>query len=391
MSLHVLAHHMASKGRGPDSMLVHMTPGEVKSLQKMAEKLGGSLTINPETGLPEAGFLDKLFKAALPMIAGFALGPAGFGLMGALGAGATVGGITALATGSLSKGLMAGLGAYGGAGLGEAFMGAGTNALTNAGLANYGDTLAAQGLEAGTQAYGDAASKLALESQAAASQAPMMEKLGAGFNAVTKDPAAMWDFAKANKNPLMASGLAFAAGQEPAKLDIPTTTQPAMIRPMHSTSRLRNPNEKGFNPSGSVTGARNYFETNYTVPEPYLAASGGIVALADGGMTDEQLSSIGTYLATNPSASDLSAAMQQFGVSQSDVDLARSRMAPAANAFTQAQSGNTVIPGAGEWWTTPEGGERYRQQQEDEQRRREEYLTATQQLRSATGQSAFLC
>jgi hypothetical protein len=32
---------------------------------------GGSLTINPQTGLPEAGFLD----AVLPMAAGFALGP----------------------------------------------------------------------------------------------------------------------------------------------------------------------------------------------------------------------------------------------------------------------------------------------------------------------------
>jgi hypothetical protein len=110
------AQQTQSKGRGQDTMLVHMTPGEVKGLQALAMSQGGSLTINPQTGLPEAGFLSSI----LPMVAGFALGPAGFGLMSsALGASAVVGGLTGLATGSLKKGLMAGLGAYGGFGLGE--------------------------------------------------------------------------------------------------------------------------------------------------------------------------------------------------------------------------------------------------------------------------------
>jgi hypothetical protein len=52
MSLHVLADHMASKGRGPDSMLVHMSPREVAGLHALALKHGGSLTVNPDTGLP---------------------------------------------------------------------------------------------------------------------------------------------------------------------------------------------------------------------------------------------------------------------------------------------------------------------------------------------------
>jgi hypothetical protein len=115
------AQQTQSKGRGQDTMLVHMTPGEVKGLQALAMSQGGSLTINPQTGLPEAGFLS----AILPMVAGFALGPAGFGLMSSLGAGATVGALTGVATGSLKKGLMAGLGAYGGAGIGEGLIGAG--------------------------------------------------------------------------------------------------------------------------------------------------------------------------------------------------------------------------------------------------------------------------
>ena len=54
MSLHTLANHLQSAGRGEDKQLVHMTPGEVEGLQAIAMAHGGSLTINPETGLPEA-------------------------------------------------------------------------------------------------------------------------------------------------------------------------------------------------------------------------------------------------------------------------------------------------------------------------------------------------
>jgi hypothetical protein len=116
------ARQAQSKGRGQDTMLVHMTPGEVKGLQALAMSQGGSLTINPQTGLPEAGFLSSI----LPMIAGFALGPAGFGVMSSLNAGLAVGALTGIATGSLKKGLMAGLGAYGGAGLGQGLVNAAT-------------------------------------------------------------------------------------------------------------------------------------------------------------------------------------------------------------------------------------------------------------------------
>ena len=137
------AHKAQSAGRGQDTMLVHMTPGEVKGLQALAMAHGGSLTINPETGLPEAGFLSSI----LPLVAGFALGPAGFGVMSSLGAGATVGALTGIATGSLKKGLMAGLGAYGGAGLGEGLIGAGNVTApvttgTEAGLTSAADMAA---------------------------------------------------------------------------------------------------------------------------------------------------------------------------------------------------------------------------------------------------------
>jgi hypothetical protein len=100
-------------GRGEDKMLVHMTPGEVGGLQQLAMAHGGSLTINPQTGLPEAGFLSKL----LPTILGIA--GAAFGLpTWAIGLGVGAG-QTAL-TGDLGKGLSAGLQAFGGAGIGQA-------------------------------------------------------------------------------------------------------------------------------------------------------------------------------------------------------------------------------------------------------------------------------
>lgn len=112
--LSVLANPMAqqlqSMGRGDDKMLVHMTPDEVSSLQGLAMATGGSLTINPNTGLPEAGWLGKL----LPTILGAALAATGVGAPLAAG---IVGAGQFARTGSLKKGLMAGLGAFGGAGM----------------------------------------------------------------------------------------------------------------------------------------------------------------------------------------------------------------------------------------------------------------------------------
>ena len=148
MSLALAAQHLAARGRNGDSTLVHMTPGEVAGLQALAHLHGKKLTINPETGLPEAFSL----KSFLPMIAGVALnaflpgaglavGSALGGLGGAAGTGILVGGGTALATGSLQKGLMAGLGAYGGAGL--------AGGLTNAGATQGLNAASAEATAAG--------------------------------------------------------------------------------------------------------------------------------------------------------------------------------------------------------------------------------------------------
>ena len=122
MSLQHAAKHLEKHGRNGDTVLVHMSKGEVKSLNDIAMAGGGHLTINPHTGLPEASFLKRM----LPTIIGAGLAATGVGApMAALMVG---GGYTA-ATGSLKKGLMAGLGAYGGAGLSGSLMQAGASSV----------------------------------------------------------------------------------------------------------------------------------------------------------------------------------------------------------------------------------------------------------------------
>lgn len=124
-----MAQQLQSMGRGEDSMLVHMTPNEVNSLQGLAMASGGSLTINPNTGLPEAGWLGKL----LPTILGVGLNfIPGVGPL--MAAGLTAAGTTAV-TGDLGKGLMAGLQAYGGASLSGAIAPAATGTATGAAAA----------------------------------------------------------------------------------------------------------------------------------------------------------------------------------------------------------------------------------------------------------------
>jgi hypothetical protein len=65
MSLKHLADELAARGRYGDTELVHMSKGEVAGLQQLAQSAGGSLTINPDTGKPEAFFLAALLPTLL--------------------------------------------------------------------------------------------------------------------------------------------------------------------------------------------------------------------------------------------------------------------------------------------------------------------------------------
>ena len=107
-----IASVLADQGRYGDSMLVHMNPAEVQGLASLSPT--GSLTVNPQTGQPEA-FLGMILGALGSLSAGTGVA-ATLGLSGlssaALGAiGSGLG--TFIQTGDLKKGLLGGLTGYG--------------------------------------------------------------------------------------------------------------------------------------------------------------------------------------------------------------------------------------------------------------------------------------
>jgi len=334
MSLHKFAEQVAANGRGDDSLLVHMTPDEVRKLQQFAEANGTTLTINPETGLPEAGFLSDLFKAVAPIALGAFLGPAGAafggGLMSAGMAGLTVGGITTLATGSLSRGLMAGLGAYGGAGLGESLMSAGTGAGMTEALAgsSTGNLGQAFGDVAATQGSSGQAFNEFLKSGANPATMSASELASSGLKAAASDPMA---FAKQNFGNLTAAAAPIMAGaMVPTTTKLPEPRDAGLIRqmafninpdtgkpdPLYGMREMTPVKASEFG-NKTFQGQRDLFYQQN--PNPYELgvgslnrapqqttpmAGGGIVALAGGGDY--------TTLTKDSSADDIASAYKQF-------------------------------------------------------------------------------
>ena len=81
-SIASIANQVAAKGRGGDSTLLHIQPGELAGI---AALLGEKLTINPETGLPEALSWKKLLGAVGLGAAAALTGGAAAPLLGAIG------------------------------------------------------------------------------------------------------------------------------------------------------------------------------------------------------------------------------------------------------------------------------------------------------------------
>lgn len=136
---------IASLGRYGDDTLVHMNRDEVQGLQALAMAQGGSLSINPNTGLPEAFSLKGAFKKFLPTIVGGALAATGFGAPAAALAGGLAGAATS--KGNLLEGFaMGALGGFGGAGFANA-----------AGLGAAGGAGAGAGADAAGAGIGEAA------------------------------------------------------------------------------------------------------------------------------------------------------------------------------------------------------------------------------------------
>lgn len=280
MGLHNTAHYLKSHGRGEDTELVHMTKGEVKGLEDLARAKGGSLSINPSTGLKEAGFLSDI----LPTVVGAGVGIATANPM--LGA-AVAGGLGyATSGGNLNRGIMAGLGAYGGAGLYGGLEAAGASALAPQGV-EAGNAAVAQAFGGGIDGISSMeeatnlvrAGKLdetAYRQIADTFSQGYSSALGGSSNAFLtglKTPSAYGQ----NLAPLSALGIAALGnfGSTSNQSSINPNPNPGYIRP-YTFSQTRNPN---FGQPGQP-----YFIQKYTAQPIVPANQWGTTQLPTSGM-----------------------------------------------------------------------------------------------------------
>jgi hypothetical protein len=244
---------LANRGRYGDTTLVHMTPGEVQGLSSL-----GQLTINPDTGLPEA-FNMKALIPAIAGIAGSILFPPAAAALGA----------ASLGTGFMGAAIGSGLGSA----AGSLAIGKSPGDALLSGLMSFG-TGAVMGGLGGTPAFGDAAGA-ALPSSASA--VPISPELGT---------AADWGFSATTGQPLTTAGtpLAGSAGVTQKTFEL---TEPLAA-------------EKGFLgfgakpeiPAGQVPRseiiARDFQPADITIPEragqvfskPSTYATAGLTALS---------------------------------------------------------------------------------------------------------------
>ena len=305
MSLEVAAKHLAAHGRGPDDQLIHMSGKEVAGLQALAMAAGGSLTINPKTGLPEAGFLDDL----LPTIVGAGLVYFSGGTIDPMTAGAIVGGVETARTGDVGKGFMAGLGGYGGAGM-------------------------VGGLAGGAVPAGSGA-------------AGFQDAVGAGASDFLSNPsvAGLGGY----KTLGMATAPAVMGAMQP-KLNAEPDDTPQMIRPYTYNYNAQTPSNMigaQYQPTGQDTSERQYFNPSYTALPPYQAANGGIIALAGGGMPVEQMSN-NAAMGTNTMYPMANTATSSFATpyqAPQSTNMLANMVAPSGGGAVNAMSGEPSMQG----------------------------------------------
>jgi len=338
MSLPAIAKQLEAKGRHGDTKLIHVSDSELKGLHALAEAHGKKITINPETGLPEA----FSFSSLLPTIIGAGLSIASGGALSPLMAAGIAGAGYGVATGSLQKGLMAGLGAYGGAGLAEGLAGVGAGAAPTppVGTApaavpnvtvptpqvaafdpsqisavnpttgvNNAFTGGSSGIQNGLNAnqsqllYGTPptiSTNIPTSTAIANTPAPsMLDTASSQFDKVSGGVSKLYqggweptkEFLGANK---MNIGTALAPvltdAMTPAPAGPGTPTDKGTIRPYAFDYNKTNAEAQNVNPifdgSTASTAEKTYFTPTYTAKETFPAARGGIVGMALGGQVE---------------------------------------------------------------------------------------------------------
>jgi hypothetical protein len=197
MALHSTAQGLATLGRHGDSVLVHMQPQEVAGLQALAKSQGTSLTVNPNTGMPEAFNLGGFFKSLLPTLVGGAASMipgmqfASYPLLTGILAGAATGALTN--EDPLMGGLMGGLGGYSGAGI----MGAGKAAAGAMGSAEAAKSAAVGGGSSGLATGGGFIPGATSGADLAYNNAMMASQAGGAANSAISGASGAMDVEKA--------------------------------------------------------------------------------------------------------------------------------------------------------------------------------------------------
>jgi len=363
MSLALAAQHLQHHGRNGDTMLVHMSPKEVKGLNDLAMAHGGHLTINPHTGLPEAGFLSSI----LPMVAGMALNAAfpGAGMLipAIVGAGSYM----MNPKQGIMGGLMAGLGAYGGMGIGSSIASAGVSQMAGETIAaDAAKQSALEGIpaqDASFYAKGATPTQIAAAKSAVAPGiAGQMDLMGKGITNISADPTSFlkdnWKaIGSAAAGPLMEAmkpdapeaqkkdsnmgqqyaytrQTAYAPSQTTDGQPAQPTNQSTLPAPDLGTYSGGSGREQSYYKPGPiftpVTNAQAYKMYGY---EPLKAAEGGVMHYDDGGAVRTLPIDVGGYsgyggIAGQQAAGPLKEATENQGL----------QISPELQAFIQLQN-----------------------------------------------------
>ena len=274
---------------------------------------------------PGSAIKNVVSDPGFGLVAGAMLGMPQFGGFSPLQAAMMTGGISALATGSLQKGLMTGLSAYGGAGLGASLSSAGSAAIEQGALNQSAAESARLGMEQ---------APFASEAARAGAEASALDTISAGARSVASSPATAWQFTKDNYGKaLMAAGPILADKMVATKTPLPTAgslSGPSYIRPYQMTRKVRQP-ERGI---GSRE--QSWFDTEWEAGAPYKAANGGIVALAGGGMTSQDAYDFLMGKSSTPQVETITKAPTFEGHYEFDTATGTSRWVPARMDMTPA-------------------------------------------------------
>lgn len=284
MSLKDAAEYLRAQGRGKDTELVHLTKREVRAMEGLAKAAGGSLTRNPETGLPEAGFLDGLLPTILGTAANFVVP----------GSGMIVGGLTGAIQNKDNPLMGAALGAaggYGGGQLAQGLQGVGAGAAQtaaqNAASQQLAQNVAVDSVMGGSGVLTAPSAQTAFMNQAAADattgflQQPMYSQAQQGLGALMQPGGGgqfvqgMGGFVPTAK----AAGLAAA----PLLYEQTMGGEGDSIRKVGSGEKREYDYDAGYT-GGEMTGPdvsseRRWFTPQYT----RRYAGGGELTLAEGG------------------------------------------------------------------------------------------------------------